>query len=283
MAESITDMRNAVIVESKGADPYAVAEVKKFLLENGFITSILQSDGEPAIKSLQEKHLRLLRLQMSEQYGVSINDIKPNHPVFIWTVKHCAFLRNCYQIGQDGKSPYERTRGQKYKSAIIAFGKTVLLQHQEPKNQKVPKRLQPQWSFGIWVGRDSTTGCHVTPTTEGAIRATSGKRLVEKVHHQIRLAVRWRCKMASSVCQYSWTSMSLEDGKSQITREEIIPHPEDNIQAEPQDHSATAAPSTMSTAGQQQDESMTDEHLQSSSMFIELHSSCTFLHSNRAH
>eukprot|EP00971_Amphidinium_carterae_P116729 2312072-Amphidinium_carterae.2 len=49
MAESITGMCNAVIVDSKRADPYAVAEVKKFILENGFITSILQSDGEPAI------------------------------------------------------------------------------------------------------------------------------------------------------------------------------------------------------------------------------------------
>eukprot|EP00971_Amphidinium_carterae_P101915 2017390-Amphidinium_carterae.1 len=104
MAESITGMRNAVIVQSKGVDPYA--EVKKFSLENGSITSILQSDGEPAIKTLQQKvtesesnqvnlvksrlspthvhkgqgsceswhrillaHLRLFRLQMSEQYG----------------------------------------------------------------------------------------------------------------------------------------------------------------------------------------------------------------------
>eukprot|EP00971_Amphidinium_carterae_P051604 1015711-Amphidinium_carterae.5 len=52
MAKSITTI---VIVQLKGADPYAIAEVKKFILENGFITSVLQSDGEPAIKSLQEK------------------------------------------------------------------------------------------------------------------------------------------------------------------------------------------------------------------------------------
>eukprot|EP00971_Amphidinium_carterae_P062367 1234402-Amphidinium_carterae.2 len=147
--------------------------------------SIFQSDGEPAIKQLQKKvieslnsqvksrlvitsglalhsltHLRVLRLQMSEQYG------------FTWMLKHCAFLHSRYQIGQDAKSPYERAWVQRYKSAIIASGERQCSFN--IKSMRIKK-----WSFGIWVGRDSTTGRHITLTVDGTIKTTYVRPLVE--------------------------------------------------------------------------------------------------------
>eukprot|EP00971_Amphidinium_carterae_P266099 5278628-Amphidinium_carterae.2 len=141
MAESITGMCNAVIAQSKGADPYALAEVKKFILENGFITPILQSDGEPAIKLLQEKVIEGLNSPVKSRLpparvhldcyasdvravwmdGVSINDINTNHPAFLWMVEHCVFLHNRYQIAQDG--PYERAWSQQCKSESLHLEK----------------------------------------------------------------------------------------------------------------------------------------------------------------
>eukprot|EP00971_Amphidinium_carterae_P187424 3719985-Amphidinium_carterae.1 len=52
MVETITGMSNAIIVEHKGVTLYALGEVKKFILGNGFINSMIQVDGEPAIKTL---------------------------------------------------------------------------------------------------------------------------------------------------------------------------------------------------------------------------------------
>eukprot|EP00971_Amphidinium_carterae_P224469 4452961-Amphidinium_carterae.5 len=63
--------------------------------------------------------LRLLRQQMSELFGLPIN----------------------------GQTPYSRTWGQKYKSAIFAFGETVPRQHSNHDNHKSPVRLGPQWSL----------------------------------------------------------------------------------------------------------------------------------------
>eukprot|EP00971_Amphidinium_carterae_P168325 3335330-Amphidinium_carterae.1 len=54
MLETVTGMSDAVIVEHKGVTPYALGEVKKFILVNGFINSMIQVDGEPAIKTLSE-------------------------------------------------------------------------------------------------------------------------------------------------------------------------------------------------------------------------------------
>eukprot|EP00971_Amphidinium_carterae_P169597 3359967-Amphidinium_carterae.1 len=54
MVETVTGMSNAVIVENKGVTQYALGEVKKFILENGFINSVIQVDGESAIKRFAE-------------------------------------------------------------------------------------------------------------------------------------------------------------------------------------------------------------------------------------
>eukprot|EP00971_Amphidinium_carterae_P266191 5280142-Amphidinium_carterae.1 len=42
MVETVTGMSNAVIVEHKGVTPDAFGKVKKFILENGFINSMIQ-------------------------------------------------------------------------------------------------------------------------------------------------------------------------------------------------------------------------------------------------
>eukprot|EP00971_Amphidinium_carterae_P349201 6490894-Amphidinium_carterae.1 len=171
-------MSNAVIVEKKGATKYSLGEVKKFILEKGFINSVIQIGGEPAIKGFAEalitslngevkswhstlfSHLRLLSLQLSEQYGIPVSEITTDHP-----------------IGEDSQSPYSKSWGQKYKSAIIAFGETVLCQHNAHENQKLPQRLEPQWSYGVWIGRDTSDGNHITLTSEGRMKSRSVKRL----------------------------------------------------------------------------------------------------------
>eukprot|EP00971_Amphidinium_carterae_P264664 5249960-Amphidinium_carterae.4 len=201
MVETITGMSNAVIVEDKGATQYALGEVKKFILENRFINSVIKVDEELAIKRFAEaldtslngevkcrlspayshqslgacegwhstlfSHLRLLMLQLSEQYGIPVSEIITDHPVFPWMVKHIGLIYNRFQIGQDGQSPYSRNWGQKCKSAIIAFGVTVLCQHNFHESQKLPQRLEPQWSYGVWIGRDTSNGNHLTLTSEG--------------------------------------------------------------------------------------------------------------------
>eukprot|EP00971_Amphidinium_carterae_P230239 4569537-Amphidinium_carterae.2 len=56
-------MFNAVILQSKCAASCAVAEVKKFILENGtngFTTSVLQPDAETHIEQVQEKVIESL-------------------------------------------------------------------------------------------------------------------------------------------------------------------------------------------------------------------------------
>eukprot|EP00971_Amphidinium_carterae_P215229 4271614-Amphidinium_carterae.3 len=57
-------------------------------------------------------------------------------------VKHAGFTYNRFQPCQDGQTPYSRTWGQMYKSAIIAFGETLLCQHSMSHRCMTIRRFQ---------------------------------------------------------------------------------------------------------------------------------------------
>eukprot|EP00971_Amphidinium_carterae_P245278 4871074-Amphidinium_carterae.1 len=71
MVETVTGMSNAVIVDHKGVTPYALGEVKKFILENGFINSMTQVDGEQAIKTLSEAVITSLNGEVKSRLSPS--------------------------------------------------------------------------------------------------------------------------------------------------------------------------------------------------------------------
>eukprot|EP00971_Amphidinium_carterae_P023504 463844-Amphidinium_carterae.1 len=98
-----------VTVEHKGVTQYALGEVKKFILENGFINSVIQVDGGPAIKRFAESLISPLNGEVSEQFDIPISEITTNHPFFPWMVKHLGFTHNRFPLGQDGQTPYSRT------------------------------------------------------------------------------------------------------------------------------------------------------------------------------
>eukprot|EP00971_Amphidinium_carterae_P329224 6461537-Amphidinium_carterae.2 len=109
MAESITGMYMQSLWTQREQIPMQWLRSKSSFLRMGSSHPFLSE-----MENLPSSHCRrrLLRLQMSEQYGVPINSINTTYPAFTWMVKHCSFLHNRYQVGQDGKTPYERTWNQ---------------------------------------------------------------------------------------------------------------------------------------------------------------------------
>eukprot|EP00971_Amphidinium_carterae_P050611 996625-Amphidinium_carterae.2 len=58
MCESITGLGYATVVRYKGINTEAVKAIVRFIVENGLQSTILQSDGENAIKDLQAEITR---------------------------------------------------------------------------------------------------------------------------------------------------------------------------------------------------------------------------------
>ena len=150
----------AMVVRHKGVgDDWVPKRLATFLDSLGSSTVTVKSDNEPAIVALvrevakmresgsttltenpeegesQSNHyaegginvvkglIRTLKLSVEERMG---HELEPTHPLLPWIVEHAAQLRNRYQVGSDGKTPYERLRGRSIHRPIFEIGESVL-------------------------------------------------------------------------------------------------------------------------------------------------------------
>ena len=157
----------AAIVPTKGADEYAVAELKNDVIRSGFTEVLVRSDNEPAILALKESAPTALKLagvavkaEESTLYDSRSNglaesvakDVKDavltnlaclvrrcglefpgGHPVLPWP---------------DGKTAYELRKGRKFARALPHFAKKILFMVLGVT--KGVARLEPRWEDGFF-------------------------------------------------------------------------------------------------------------------------------------
>ena len=82
-----------------------------------------ESNGraENSIRRVQEK-IRTIRHHVEQHAGVKIPE---QSPIMAWMVRWAAELISKYSRGDDGKSPYERIRGEPSNVPLVPFGETV--------------------------------------------------------------------------------------------------------------------------------------------------------------
>ena len=146
----------ASAVPQKGVDDYAVNFLINCLKETGYQRLVLKSDNENSIKALKEKvkaevqgievilndgptgdkqanglaevavretkrQSRALFSELEERLG----KIEPSHPLLLWLSRHATFCLSRFKIGDDGKTPYTRLTGRKWKRPMVQFGERV--------------------------------------------------------------------------------------------------------------------------------------------------------------
>ena len=139
----------AHVVPSKGLDPkgFAVSSIVHDVLWLGYTKVVLKSDNEPAVVKLASEALRELRIRDLEQcleehapeYDPQSNGsaeiavrlvkghlrtlrsclesqigfrIPAKHPLMSWMVRHAACLITWCAKGHDGRTGYERAKGE---------------------------------------------------------------------------------------------------------------------------------------------------------------------------
>eukprot|EP00971_Amphidinium_carterae_P193882 3846968-Amphidinium_carterae.2 len=75
-------------------------------------------------------------------------------------------LLNRYLRHNDGKTSYKRNWKRPYQQQIVTFREKVYIEKNTAENQKLQRRNQEQKHEAIWIGRDTTTGQHITLSTE---------------------------------------------------------------------------------------------------------------------
>jgi len=136
--------------------------------------------AENAVKRVREQTRTILG-SLEEKCGERIDR---SSPAMQWMVRWASALISRYQLGDDGKTAYERIRGRKCKGPIAKFAERVLFKESEDGRRRRPKNERPKietsWRDGIWLGIKNRTGEHIIGTPEGVVKAYTVRRRPEE-------------------------------------------------------------------------------------------------------
>jgi len=196
-----TGLTMAAVVPKKGVNNYALAELRRFILEAGRSRGVLQTVQEPATKVLARQaalqlsmttrpapnysssssgaverwhrelwgHAKTLKEASKLRYDVTVTS---NSSLMTWAIKHCSWLYTRYQLHSDGKTSYERRHGTNYAKPICEFAETVIFNYgTNPNNTKA------NWDYGIWLGRCTQSDEHYVANQTNVYRTRSIRRL----------------------------------------------------------------------------------------------------------
>ena len=103
--------------------------------------------------------------------------IIPGTLLFPWMLRHSAWTVVRYQSDQRTKqTPFERTRGSRYESALVPFGEVVMAKVADGDKFRAGK-LDSTWVKAVWVGRVDKSNEHLLLTTKGCIRSRVVRRI----------------------------------------------------------------------------------------------------------
>ena len=214
--ERYSKMKKAIVVPSKGSTgQYASRVVVGFVEELGDKDRdvILKTDQEPSIKFLVddictartgaktikecapkyskgsngvveravqavEQCIRTLKSSFDERYKVKV-DIQ--HPVVTWLCDYASYLMNRLEVGADGKTAYERTKGKRAEVAGLEFGEKVLWKYLPTAKMQ---KMNARWGYGLFLGVRARSGEIVL--VDGESRELKYVRTVRRIPEQER-------------------------------------------------------------------------------------------------
>jgi hypothetical protein len=131
-----------------------------------------QSNGyiESGVKTLQG-HIRVLKSALEANLGVAVPQ---DHAVLPWLVEYAGWLINRAEVGHDGKTPYERSKGKMAKLTGMEFGEAVLWKRR-PIAGALGK-LSCLWGDGIFLGIKGSSGEIMVGDTRGVWKTRTARR-----------------------------------------------------------------------------------------------------------
>lgn len=177
---------------------------------------------ERGIQTL-EGQIRVIKDALETRWKVKIGE---EQKVLSWLVEYAAVLVNRYEVGHDGKTPYERARGKSSRMLGVEFGERLLFRRQ-PIGARLAK-LESLWEEGVFLGYRSQSGEYMIGTAEGAFRTRTIKRTV--------LEQRWKAENINCVVGTTWKPMAGEEHADDVMPAVQINMKDDTIEIERPQH-----------------------------------------------
>ena len=163
----------AVVPVRGSSHEFPANRINAFIRELGLEAQdlVLRSDQEPALQDLLAEVGRR-RVPASASNGVAERGVQTvegqirvlkdafetrvwtpipsNHSILAWLVEFARTVINRYEVGRDGKTPFERFRGKQSRSIGLEFGEKVNFRR-AAVGARMPK-LVSLWSDGVFLG-----------------------------------------------------------------------------------------------------------------------------------
>ena len=86
---------------------------------------VRQSQANGAVeRAIQSWQGQVRTLKDSLEYKINAK-IEPDHPIMTWIVEHASNLQRRCQVGADGKTPYERSKGRRSRRPVAQIGEKI--------------------------------------------------------------------------------------------------------------------------------------------------------------
>eukprot|EP00971_Amphidinium_carterae_P347420 6489422-Amphidinium_carterae.1 len=219
MRDKWTGVTMAEVVQSKGVTHVWSEKVFAEMLETlGYHKLRLLSDGEPSIIALKEKavkylretrrvdvltettapddhqanglaesavrdvkaQFRVLKLAIEDDYGCVLDR---ESPILSWVVRAAGAALTRGSVGTDGKTPFERLQGHRYRRQLPPLCKTVMYKIRDGD----PSRAEPRWLKGIFLGTVSKSNELYIGIADAVTKSRSVRRLAEHEQHDLDL------------------------------------------------------------------------------------------------
>ena len=125
--------------------------------------------AERAVQSLEEM-IRVHQLSFKSRLKTKLPCARP---LMAWLVEHCADVLNRYNIGADGRTPYQRLKGRKFVEHMLEFGTSVMFRVSGKVHGGV---MQQRWFPGIWLGKKLHTQKHLVMKEDGLVGRSWAER-----------------------------------------------------------------------------------------------------------
>merc|ERR1712026_83279 len=103
------------------------------------------------------------RVIISQMESSAQGKVSNNADIMQWAIKWAANLISNYQVGEDGKTAFERIKERKCRSPLAMFGERVMyMELNDGKDER--SKLERTLMDGIWLGIKGRTGEHITGT-----------------------------------------------------------------------------------------------------------------------
>ena len=151
-------------------------QVKRNRVEDTIIEKTPKADprangaAENAVRQVKER-ARVTLAALKERLG---KEVPSDAHVLPWLIEHGATTYCLYKVGEDGKTPYQRSTARAWRQEAYEFGEQVMFKLPEKTGAKYG--LDERWARGTYLGIVRGTYERIVGTKDGVYRCNAVKR-----------------------------------------------------------------------------------------------------------